>query len=281
MSPAPIEIFKNYLATVGTPVPQLTKNGSDLSEESRPLVVMLGWMGSQAPYLYKYTEKWTSQGFNAMQYCTGIAEVYIIPMRTKNIQIMLAQIKKYIKDHPSCQGIIFHCFSNGGGFYYSEILEQIYNNPEFKHLHQYIKGSVLDSLPSLSIRAAMRAGRAAGGLIVYLILYIFVFPLLMLFARNFFDQYKSNLSNPKNQWSHLIIYSKDDDVVTSDQVDILLEALKNKTFATKSDLLQVTCFEKSAHVGHLRHHPQEYISSLQSFIKNVNKQSTTTTSSRA
>ncbi|EFA85947.1 putative transmembrane protein [Heterostelium album PN500] len=264
------EVLKYSPALVGSDIPNLTSKSKNLKEESRPLVLLYGWMGSQPVYLNKYAQQWTQRGYNVFAYCPSTLETFFPPYRVKQINNkMLPIVKGYIKDHPQCQGIIFHCFSNGGGFYYSEIIHEMVNNPEFQHLHQFMKGTVFDSLPSLSMNAGLRAARISGGLLVYLFVKILMFPLMILFMGDHWERYKRNLSHEKNVWPHLVIYSKDDSIVTVDQVEILIDLLKNKTLAKKPNLYLETCFDNSPHVCHLRTHPKEYGESMDQLVERI------------
>eukprot|EP01133_Synstelium_polycarpum_P007779 gene7779-9128_t len=148
-------------ALVGSPVPELNGTTSSTDEDSRPLVVVFGWMGSQRLYLSKYIDKWTNRGFNTLSYCPTTLETFVHQVATQRKYQMMDHICQYLKENPKCQSILFHCFSNGGGFHYKFIMEQIYSNPKYMHLHGYIQGAVFDSLPTFQMWAAIKASRTS------------------------------------------------------------------------------------------------------------------------
>ncbi|KAF2068746.1 hypothetical protein CYY_009927, partial [Polysphondylium violaceum] len=244
--------------------PALGKSNQDLKEndvfiesskDETPLVVLFGWMGSGDKYLAKYSYEWNKRGFNTLAYCPTTFETFMVIGTPSKTLKMLDQISAYLEAHPNCKNIKFQAFSNGGGFFYASIMEHIHNNPKFENIRSKLSGTVLDSLPTLSLTSFVRAVYTSAGLIASIITFL-TLPFGLCLWMPMMLKYKTNLAHPKNQFPHLMFYSKTDTLVHHTQVENFLTVLKK---SLKSEhLLIEKCWEKSGHVLHLRTHPEEY-----------------------
>ncbi|KAN0048154.1 hypothetical protein ACTA71_002549 [Dictyostelium dimigraforme] len=255
-------------ADVGSPNPNLSliKKAADDDMESRPLSIVLGWMGSTQKLLIKYINLWTSRGFNTFSYRADYFETLsIFGLRSKAYE-MLKQISTYLKERPNCDTIIFHIFSNGGGFLYWALIEFILANDEYKYIHPMIKGAVMDSLPTFTNTQLLTgfwtlAKPMGGSLATYAAL-----PLTAPIWFPFFILYRKYLTHPKNQFVHTILYSTDDKLIPGSEVEAFLIRLKQNV---RNDLIHVQKWEKSEHVCHLKLHTKDYLNNLNIFLKSI------------
>eukprot|EP01132_Coremiostelium_polycephalum_P008057 gene8057-9912_t len=178
---------------------------------------------------------------------------------------MLRQIKRYLNDNPNCKSIVFHIFSNGGGFFYAHFIRLIYSHPEFQFLRQYVKGSVFDSLPTTEFVAGIKAIRGSAGLLMAFLTAI-AYPFLIITWFPFLIKYRYYLSYKKNKWLHMIFYSKGDIIVSPEQVKLFADQLRSQV----GDLLvHEKCWEESGHVAHLKTYPKEYNQEVDGFVTTV------------
>ncbi|KAM9977127.1 hypothetical protein ACTFIR_010983 [Dictyostelium discoideum] len=266
------KVETNYLTYIGadvdSPNPNLSliKKAADDDMESRPISIVLGWMGSTQKLLLKYINLWTSRGFNTFSYRADYLETLaILGLRSKAMH-MLKQISTYLKERPNCDTIIFHIFSNGGGFLYWALIEFMLANDEYKFIHPMIKGVVMDSLPTFTNTQLFTgfwslAKPMGGSLTAYATL-----PLTAPIWFPFFIFYRKYLTHPKNQFVHTVLYSTDDKLIPGAEVEAFLVRLKQNI---RNDLIHVQKWEKSEHVCHLKHHTKDYLNNLNIFLKSV------------
>ena len=162
--------------------------------------------------------------------------------------------------------ILFHVFSNGGGFVYRYLSEVISPQSQWK-----VVGAIFDSLPSdrrplIAARAAMSSSQA-NVLIKYLtglfvLTYIYGAELLQRLwrdssRRNYWDF----MLNEPPKWPSLYLYSKADEIADYNYIE---EVIANRQLLG-ADVASV-CWEDSDHVAHMRRHPDAYISQCDKFL---------------
>ncbi|EGC33369.1 hypothetical protein DICPUDRAFT_154608 [Dictyostelium purpureum] len=252
--------FKSADADSPKPFPQ---------EEDKPLVVLLGWMGSKMVHLNKYGDQWRKRGFNTLSYCSNPSEILMPGAIKKKGTLMLEQISMYVKENPKCNTIIFNAMSNGGGFYYSFMIGEIHDNQKWQHLRPYVRGTVLDSLPAIRPWSVFTAFKMTSpNFLVTCVLFVLI-PFVMLLFAGYMKIYVNNLQSAKNQWQHLILYSKSDIIVHSDDIDKIVMVIKDNIINKQQ--LDTKCWDDSPHVSHLRHHPIEYENRLNNFVESIKR----------
>ncbi|KYQ94219.1 putative transmembrane protein [Tieghemostelium lacteum] len=235
------------------------------SHSARPVCWLYGWMGSNPKHVSKYVELWNNKGYNVYSYCPKSYEVFFQPSLTWKTNSMLDQISCHLSSNPECKTIIFHCFSNGGGFFYSNLMQKINTMEEYKHLHSYIKGAVLDSLPTIDPVSGFKAMKVASGALAFYFALLFA-PLFMLLWTPVMIRYRKNLTLSSSRFPHLLIYSKIDLLVTENQVQNYKKLLEKQI---DSNLVMSKCFDDSPHVLHYKIHPKEYVNEIDSLLEKI------------
>ncbi|KAM9952637.1 hypothetical protein ACTFIR_007691 [Dictyostelium discoideum] len=235
--------------------------------EDRPLVVVLGWMGCRREHLLKYVDQWRKRGFNTFSFCSKPIQLLVPGVIQNKGDEMLEQIKKYLKENRNCKSVIFNAFSNGGGFYYAHMVRQIHEREDCKWMAPLVKGTVLDSLPAIRPLSIYSAFRLTSPNMFVTFLLALVVPLFVILFWSKMSSYQQILTSKKNQWQHLIFYSKADTIVHSDDIDNLVGKIKNNL----SDVnhLDYKCFDDSPHVLHMRAHPKIYEDKLNHFVTSI------------
>ncbi|EGG13338.1 hypothetical protein DFA_11099 [Cavenderia fasciculata] len=280
-------------ATNASPIPPITTSRSDNKElvllnDARPTIVLLGWVGGHAKHLLKYVELWNNKGFNCLYYPVPLIE-FLFPYLTLLVKAtkVLRELQSYIQES-NCKSIIFNVFSNGGGFMYGHFIRILYSNAgqkEFQVIRNAICGTVFDSAPGVSWGAGIHVIRAAAQTKLQSFLALLILPLAMSQWIPYCASYQGVLADSRNRWNHLVLYSKKDNFVPYQQVNIFIQLLKknilkptikssstggsSSTSSSSTDLVQTQCFENSPHVMHLKVNPKEYSLKIDQFIKSI------------
>lgn len=167
--------------------------------------------------------------------------------------------------------VFFHVFSNGGFMLYRYIIELLHNDKQFSSL--CVIGALVDSAPgSGNVRGALRAlGATLGPKITpclrYVLLALFavtvfllrvvLYPLTKYFHKNHYDAVRDR----PPVWPHLYLYSRADQVIRHRDVELFVDALKQK--GARADGFD---FVSSPHVGHFRDFPEQYALKCRSFL---------------
>lgn len=167
--------------------------------------------------------------------------------------------------------ILFHVFSNGGFMLYRYIVELLHRDKQFSSLR--VIGAMVDSAPgSGNVCGALRALTATLGtnispVLRYVLLALFavtvfllrivLYPLTKYIHKNHYDAVKER----PPAWPHFHLYSTADQVIRHRDIEVFVEALKQKGVPVDS-----FDFVSSPHVGHLRDFPEQYALKCRTFL---------------
>lgn len=167
--------------------------------------------------------------------------------------------------------IFFHVFSNGGFMLYRYIVELLHRDKQFSSLR--VIGAMVDSAPgSGNVRGALRALMATLGtnispVLRYVLLALFavtvfllrivLYPLTKYIHKNHYDAVKER----PPAWPHFHLYSTSDQVIRHQDIEVFVEALKQKGVPVDS-----FDFVSSPHVGHFRDFPEQYALKCRTFL---------------
>lgn len=167
--------------------------------------------------------------------------------------------------------VLFHVFSNGGFMLYRYIVDLLHTDQQFGSL--CVIGAVVDSAPgSGNVRGAMRALNATLGpdvspvlrsalialfAVSVLVLRIILYPLTKYIHKNHYDAVQER----PPRWPHLHLYSTADQVIRHRDIEIFVDALKQKGVPVDS-----FDFVSTPHVGHFRKFPEQYALSCRNFL---------------
>ncbi|KAL3591691.1 hypothetical protein D5086_010331 [Populus alba] len=117
-----------------------------LSEKSRTVVVLLGWLGSKQKHLKKYAEWYTSRGFHVITFTFPMAEILCYQVGGKaeqDIDLLVNHLTDWLEEDR--KNLVFHTFSNTGWLTYGVILEKF--QKQDPSLMGRIRGCIVDSAP--------------------------------------------------------------------------------------------------------------------------------------
>ncbi|EPS58995.1 hypothetical protein M569_15817, partial [Genlisea aurea] len=120
---------------------------SSFADNSKTVVVLLGWLGSKQKHLGKYAEWYTSRGFNAISFTFPMSEVLSYQVGGKaeqDVMLLVNHLAEWMEEEDG-KNLVFHTFSNTGWLTYGVILEKLQEKDST--LAEKIKGCIVDSAP--------------------------------------------------------------------------------------------------------------------------------------
>lgn len=263
-------------------------NAVDLSEKSRTVVVLLGWLGAKQKHLKKYADWYTSKGFHVITFTFPMAEVLSYQVGGKaeeHVDMLVNHLAGWLEEEHG-KKLVFHTFSNTGWLIYGAILEKFQRQDN--NLMGKIKGCIVDSAPvdtpdpqvwasgfsaaflkknSIAAKGygnadSIAAKPAMSEAALLVVLEKFFDVILNLPAVN---QRLSNvlvqLKSGQPRCPQLYIYSSADRVIPAGSVESFIEAQQKTGRVVRS------CnFKSTPHVDHFRHEPELYASQLSQFL---------------
>nr|XP_043606579.1 transmembrane protein 53 [Erigeron canadensis] len=264
-------------------------NAIDLSEKSKMVVVLLGWLGAKQKHLKKYADWYTSKGFHVITFTFPMSEVLSYQVGGKaeqHVDSLANHLAEWLEDE--CEkNLVFHTFSNTGWLIYGAMLEKFQRQDN--SLMGRIKGCIVDSAPVAAADSQVWAsGFSAAFLKKNSIASkgyrnahdIAAKPAmseaaLLVILEKFFDvilnlpAVHKRLSNVLLQLKfgqpscpQLYIYSSADKVIPAGSVESFIEGQQRTGRVVRS------CnFKSTPHVDHFRHEPELYTTQLSQFFK--------------
>jgi len=227
--------------------------------EEKVLVVLFGWMGAHTKHVQKYADWWSGFGCDTTITCGTAVSTFFPPQTKKAAHRVVKKMHEYVNNNPNCT-IIFHGFSNGGGFVIAQVLRMLEekNNAQIR---SRVKFHVLDSQLDIYLMSGLRAFRALR-LPIYINLFFHaIFPVIMLLAWLFkFYDTNMNAYTLRKTPTH-VMYSTADAICKPHEIEYFIEYLRSHSIPTTSHK-----FHDSPHVTHFRLHPEEYETSVLEFL---------------
>lgn len=257
-------------------------------EQSKAVVVLLGWWGANIKNLSKYAELYRQRNCLTVQ---AIAQDFAVLTHNNRLLdecalVVASQTAKILRKLGDDKvPVIFHAFSNGGA-YLVERLEFLVHearegrnhgegNADLLLLGERLQGEIFDSAPaypsatsavkamssvfsnSVVLRALLSLLVTLHGMYDYILHNVFGYADLR-------KQFFKNMANSRICLKQAFIYSTADDITDFVRLKELIETRKQIC-----DDVLVTQFDDSLHVQHLRMHPAAYNQVVDSFLKSI------------
>jgi len=287
---------------------------SQAIRKAEPFVVIAGWLGSQPKQLCRYKELYRQAGFRVLSRIACppmvVNSVFLTsvdinpPARWPLCDNTALTKSSYMQDlawevlsqlhFSQSQDVMFHLFSNGGCFFWEQISrilssslqdeidgkETLTNfSNDLQNIQSRIRGAVFDSCPSTDLSRLKDAVAYCSDEELDEINQECGSDILSagdeIMKRNFGERGSDYINFLKTDpWPipQLYIYSKDDPLSPSQVID---ELVQSRQGMLGKDIIFSKRWESSAHVSHLRIHPEEYRAVLESFISVCIKSPTT------
>ncbi|XP_066541849.1 transmembrane protein 53 isoform X2 [Hoplias malabaricus] len=234
------------------------------SDQPKPLLLMLPWLGSRPQNQAKYFDIYLRTGFDVLVVETEV-KLFLWPRWGLEYGSKLLELLE--SEEFSQRPLLVHAFSIGG-YTFSHLLVHISRETHrFQGLMSRIKGQIYDSLvvgslEHMAIGVSQNVFPRIEGIVKHAsLLYFRIFKRQTV---NYFNMAIDAFLNTPVSAPALFFFCQNDVLCDPDALEEVLEHWRKQGITLTSKK-----WEKSIHAGHLRAHPQEYLSILENFLYSV------------
>ncbi|XP_051236739.1 transmembrane protein 53 [Dicentrarchus labrax] len=235
-----------------------------VSEEQKPLLLMLPWLGSRPQALAKYCEIYFRTGFDVLVVESEVQE-FLWPrwgMEHGKRLLELLQSKRFVS-----RPLLVHAFSIGG-YTFSQLLVHVSQDTQkYQALIQRIKGQVFDSLVVGSLEnMAIGLGKTVFPRWETLVKQISLLY-FGIFRRQTVDYFNKGIEvfwNTPVTAPALFFFCENDAMSDPRAMEEVIDLWRKRG-------MDVTAkkWEESTHAGHLKRHRQDYLTTLDMFLHSL------------
>lgn len=244
--------------------PQPTASSSRTPQEPRPLLLMLPWLGSRPQSVVKYCDIYFRTGLDVMV-VTSEVSLFLWPrwgLDEGRKLLDLLQSERFVS-----RPLLVHAFSIGA-YTFAQLLVHVSRDAQqYESLTRRIKGQVYDSVVAGSVEhMATGVGKTMFPRFESLVKKASL-TYFGLFKSQTLDLYETSLDvfwNTPVKAPALFFYCKNDTMSDWKNIDELMEHWRSQGISVTGQK-----WEESRHAGHLRTHPQEYLSTINSFLHSL------------
>ncbi|KAM8891582.1 transmembrane protein 53-A isoform 1-T2 [Spinachia spinachia] len=257
-------LAKNVTFYVNESAPPVSEDRPKVCEDHKPVLLMLPWLGSRPQALAKYCDIYFRTGYDVLVVESQVQE-FVWPrwgLDHGKMLLELLQSERFVS-----RPLLVHAFSIGG-YTFTQLLVHISQDTQkYQALTQRIKGQVYDSLVVGSVET-MAIGLAKT---VFPRMETLVKQVSMLyfdtFRRQTVDYYNKSIGTFRNSpitTPALFFFCENDAMSNSQAMEDLIDHWKKRGVDVTAQKWEV-----STHAGHLKRHPQEYMTSLNRFLQSL------------
>lgn len=233
-------------------------------EEPRPLLLMLPWLGSRPQSVAKYCDIYFRTGLDVMVVTSEISH-FLWPVWGLNEGqklLDLLQSERFVS-----RPLLVHAFSIGA-YSFAQLLVHVSRDVQkYESLTKRIKGQVYDSMVAGSVEhMATGVGKMMFPRFESLVKHT-ALTYFSLFKRQTLEHFEKGVDvfwNTPVTAPTLVFYCKNDAMSDWENIDQLVEHWRNRGMRVTGKK-----WEESTHAGHLRRHPQEYLSTINTFLSSL------------
>nr|XP_046250219.1 transmembrane protein 53 [Scatophagus argus] len=234
------------------------------SEDHKPLMLMLPWLGSRPQAVAKYCEIYFRTGFDVLVVESEVQE-FLWPrwgLDHGRRLLELLQSERFVS-----RPLLVHAFSIGG-FTFAQLLVHLSQDVQkYQELIQRIKGQVYDSLVVGSLETmAIGLGKTVFPQWETLIKHTSLLYFSM-FKRQTVDYFNTSIDAFRNSpvtAPALFFFCENDPMSDPRAMEELIDHWRKRG-------VNITAknWEESTHAGHLKRHQQEYLTTLNTFFHSL------------
>ncbi|XP_044254588.1 transmembrane protein 53-A [Tribolium madens] len=260
-----MEITKNITLLSGEKKTGKVINFKLEPQEEKPLVVMLSWLMAKRKHIYKYADFYIKKGFDVM---TVTITPWQLLWPLKGSQLIAVDILKFLDSNRCYSPLVVHAFSVGGYLWAEALVQLEAERNRYQHISDRIAGQVWDSLADITeIPEGFPFAVFPKNKVLQAALKQYI-----LYHLKTFDKVATCHYVRASQMFHtnivrapaLFLLSKTDPIGSEKSN---LRAREN--WESMGIQTYWKCWEKSPHVGHYHHHPEEYTAELLKFFENI------------
>lgn len=242
-------------------LPALLPPTAFVGDPSKPLIILLSWMGAKQKHMEKFREYYASKGFEVVTFLNDVTTA-LLPDVSK------AQAKRIVdvlEAQPEGRPVFVHAFSIGTGIY-GLALNHIGKDIErFNRIAKNVAGVVMDSGPAQIFPKDVAVGLHAVCPQISKAVWKGLAQILFWVtqARTSFGLAEEALRQKQFPTPQMYFASKDDKVIRG-----IHEALGEFIETNRQRGLEVyqKIWDNSIHAGHYKVHREEYLSNLELFM---------------
>lgn len=232
------------------------------------LLLLFSWLGAQPGPVAKYRDLYLEKGMDVLLVQSSVMH-FLWPRW--GLEYGLEVLKVLEEPQFSGRKVLVHA-SSIGGFTFTQILAHIAQEPEqHADLAQRVIGHIFDSLvvgtlEHMAIGLGKTLVPSLEGLVKNIALFYF-----WLFKSHTTDIYKRNIQvfhNTPIIAPALFFYSENDALCDPVMMEKIIELWRRRGMTVQSRK-----WKESTHAAHMRCHPQDYLSALESFLSSLPKTS--------
>ncbi|TRY62415.1 hypothetical protein DNTS_031824, partial [Danionella cerebrum] len=218
------------------------------SSQSKPLLLMLPWLGSRPHAIAKYCEIYFRTGFDILVVESEVSQ-FLWPRWGLEFGGHLLELLE--SERFSQRPLLVHAFSIGG-YTFCQVLVHVANDTQrYQGLTNRIQGHIYDSL-------------VMGSLEHMAIVSLLYFRAFKHQTVDYFNSAIDVFWNTPLKAPALFFFSENDLLCDYKSLENLVELWKSRGLTVESRK-----WKESVHAGHLRTHPQEYLSTLDNFVQSL------------
>eukprot|EP00118_Oscarella_pearsei_P001307 m.7101 g.7101 ORF g.7101 m.7101 type:complete len:269 (+) comp17766_c0_seq1:353-1159(+) len=233
------------------------------TKNSDTLVVLSGWASSKAKTLSKYADMYQELGLRTVCIPLTIPELWLRPLSRRKVSVWM---KGQLSSKALPREAIFHVFSGSSSSHLTHLIDQT------KKAQVSLKGIIFDSAPigySLqsgldALKMLQRQGRMSTTMATSI---GWIGRGMSALLKEKMNQLASKtwLSDDLKAIPHLYLYTKNDEVVSSDFIEEWIGKQKERAVSVLSH-----CWENSAHVCLFQDDPEKYKKQVIDFLARHN-----------
>ncbi|XP_041965307.1 transmembrane protein 53-B [Alosa sapidissima] len=245
--------------------PTSSRPAAVVAEQPRPLLLLLPWLGSRPQAVAKYCDIYFRTGFDVLMVESEVSQ-FLWPRWSLDYGARVLDVLE--SERFSHRPVLVHAFSIGGYTFGQLMVHIARDRQRYQGLSQRICGHIYDSLVMGSLeRMATGLGKN-----VFPRFESLVKRLSMLYFRTFKQQtveyFNTAISvfwNSPVTAPALFFFCENDTLCDPESMEEMIAYWQSRGITVEKRR-----WKESIHAAHLRAHPQEYLSILDSFLQSLN-----------
>ncbi|KAF7656172.1 hypothetical protein LDENG_00045640 [Lucifuga dentata] len=264
-TPSPPDSSTPLISGPFSPTPMLPEFASTSSpSSSRPLVLLLSWLGARPRGVAKYMDLYLERGMDVLVVQSSVMH-FLWPRWGLDYGL---EILKVLED-PQFSGrlVLVQAFSIGG-YTFTQILTHIAQGPEkYASLTQRLIGHIYDSMVVGTLEhMATGLGKTLLPRLECLVkkAAMFYFWLFKIHTADFYNNSVHIFHNSPVTAPALFFFCENDALCDPVVMEKVIDIWRKRGVAVES-----RTWKESTHAGHMRCHPEDYVSTLDKFLNSL------------
>ncbi|KAK2842180.1 hypothetical protein Q5P01_012380 [Channa striata] len=237
---------------------------SQTSDDRKPLLLMLPWLGSRPQAVYKYCEIYFRTGFDVLVVESEVQE-FLWPrwgLEHGKKLLELLQSERFVS-----RPIVVHAFSIGGYTFAQLLVHVSKDTKKYSSVTNRIKGQIYDSLVVGSLEnMGIGLGKTIFPRWETLVKQVSLLYFSM-FKHQTVDYFNSSIEafwNTPVTAPALFFFCENDELSVAQTIEEHIDVWQKHGID-----VTVKKWKDSVHAGHLKRHPQEYLTTIETFLHSL------------